>query len=289
LMKIWAMLCCLSLTWTLNVLAADMTIPREVVAGNGVSIKTSGSGDATVLLIGPGHIVTKKVLLGQAFELTAEDLADAGRYLLILTAGEGEVSKNFTVSSGKPAHLSFVTHPSRAPVAQRNEITGTVYVFDGFNNLITSSMPLAFKLSGVKAGTLERQVESQNGVAAVSMDSPRTEGQLTFEAASGNVHATRVVRVVADEPCTLRIHAEPARRGIRVETDPVKDCSGNPVPDGTLVTFTEWDARGRTTVDASVKKGIAAVDLPATGEVRISAASGIALGNEIRLRAAHEP
>lgn len=284
--KLWTILgyCCLS--WSVSVFAADMTVPANAIPGSKLSIATSGSGDATALVIGPSHIVSKKVVLGQPLDLSEDDLADAGRYILILEAGDANVSKSFVVLAGKVAHLSFVTHPSRAPVAQKSGINGTVYAFDAYNNLISTPMTVDFKLSGSKAGSIERQVASRNGIASISLDSPRLEGPLRFEAASGGVSATQVVRVVADEPCTLRIHAAPVSRGIRVETDPVKDCSGNPVPDGTLVTFTEWDAEGRSTVDASVKKGIATVELPAKGEVRISAASGVALGNEIRLRGA---
>ena len=285
-MKLRMFLCCCGILLSMDGIAADFTLAPEVIAGEKLSIETSGSGDATILVIGPGHTTSSKIVLGKPFELSGEDIVDAGRYLVILSAGDAEVSKGFIVSPAKPAHLSFVAHPSRAPVAQKNEITGTVYVFDVYGNLIPSSMMVDFKLSGAKAGTLERQVESRNGVAAVSMDSPRLEGLLTFQAAAGDIHATRIVRVVADEPCTLQIHGMPARKGVRVQTDPVKDCSGNPVPDGTLVTFTAWDAHGRSTVDTSVKKGIATVDLPASGEVRVSAASGVALGREIRLRSA---
>lgn len=270
----------------MNAIGSDFTLPHESVAGETLSIETSGSGNANILVVGPGHIVSRQIVLGKPFELTGEDIADAGHYLVILSAGDAEVSKSFIVSPAKPAHLSFVAHPSRAPVAQKNEITGTVYAFDAYNNLIPTSMTVNFRLSGSKAGTLERQVESRNGVAAVSMDSPRLEGSLSFQAATGEVHATRIVRVVADEPCTLQIHGMPASKGVKVQTDPVKDCSGNPVPDGTLVTFTAWDAQGRSTVDASVKKGIATVELPTSGKVRVSAASGVALGKEIQLRSA---
>ena len=285
-MKLRTFLCCCGILWAANVVAADFTIPHDTVAGEKLSIATSGSGDANILVIGPGHIVSRKTVLGRSVELTGEDIADAGRYLVILSAGDADISKSFVVSPARPAHLSFVAHPSRAPVSQKNEITGTVYVFDVYNNLIPSSMTVDFKLAGAKAGALERQVESRNGIAAVSMDSPRLEGSLTFQAATGDVHATRIVRVVADEPCTLQIHGVPSNKGVKVQTDPVKDCSGNPVPDGTLVTFTAWDAQGRSTVDTSVKKGIATVELPTSGEVRVSAASGVALGKEILLRSA---
>ncbi|HEU5233105.1 MAG TPA: hypothetical protein VFU50_09610 [Terriglobales bacterium] len=268
-------------------LAADMIVPQRAVAGDKISIETSGSGDATALLVAPSHLVSKSIVLGRTFELAGDDLADAGEYTLILTSGAGEIAKKFFVSPGPPAHLSFVTHPSRAPVAQKSGITGAVYAFDSYDNLISQSLVVDFKLSGAQAGTIDRQASSRSGVASVSLDSPAKEGLLRFEAATGGVRTTRVVRVVADEPCTLQIHAEPLNSGrIRVQTAPVKDCSGNLVPDGTVVTFTGWDKQGRTTVDVSVKKGIAQVDLPASGEVRISAASGVALGKEIRLRAA---
>lgn len=267
-------------------LAADMTVPQRAVTGDKISIETSGNGEATAVLIAPSHIVSKPVVLGKALEFAGDDLADAGQYTLLLTSNDGEIAKNFVVSPGSPAHLSFVTHPSRAPVAQKAGITGAVYVFDAYNNLISKSLIVNFKLSGAQAGTVERQVSSRNGVASVSLDSPAREGPVKFEATTGGVQTTRMVRVVADEPCTLEIRAEPLNKGrIRVQTAPVKDCSGNLVPDGTVVTFTGWDEQGRSTVDVSVKKGIAQVDLPARGEMRISAASGVALGKQIRLRA----
>lgn len=283
----WKILYLCGIVYAMQVFAADMRVPTSVTAGEPISIETSGHGQATALVVGPSHIASKRITLGKPFELTAEDLADAGRYVLILSSGDNEITHTLTVTPGEPAHLSFVSHPSRAPVSQKGGITATVYAFDDYSNLITAPLNFVFKLSGTKAGSLERQAASRNGVATVSMDSPRFEGPLTFEAATGNVRATRVVRVVADEACTLRIHAVPQPKGIRVQTDPVKDCSGNPVPDGTVVTFTEWDAQGRSTIDSSVKKGIASADLPARGgEIRISAASGVALGNEIRLRGA---
>ena len=279
------LLCSIAAAGTYS-LAADMTVPQRAVAGDKISIETSGNGEATAVLIAPSHIVSKPVVLGKALEFAGDDLADAGQYTLLLTSNDGEIAKNFVVSPGSPAHLSFVTHPSRAPVAQKAGITGAVYVFDAYNNLISKSLIVNFKLSGAQAGTVERQVSSRNGVASVSLDSPAREGPVKFEATTGGVQTTRMVRVVADEPCTLEIRAEPLNKGrIRVQTAPVKDCSGNLVPDGTVVTFTGWDEQGRSTVDVSVKKGIAQVDLPARGEMRISAASGVALGKQIRLRA----
>src|SRR5690349_1740641 len=142
--------------------AADMTVPPRAVAGDKIAIDTSGNGEATAVLIAPSHIVSKPVVLGKALEFAGDDLADAGQYTLVLTSNDGEVAKSFVVSPGSPARLSFVTHPSRAPVAQKAGITGAVYVFDGYNNLISKSLVVNFKLSGAQAGTVERQVTSRN-------------------------------------------------------------------------------------------------------------------------------
>src|SRR5262249_1766936 len=66
-----------------------------------------------------------------------------------------------------------------------------------------------------------------------------------------------------------------------VQTDPVRDCSGNPVPDGTVVSFTKMDSGGKTTVDVPVKRGVARVELPVKGNARVFAASGVVTGNEL--------
>jgi len=67
-----------------------------------------------------------------------------------------------------------------------------------------------------------------------------------------------------------------------VETDPIRDCSGNLVPDGTIVTFIQNDKTGKSTVDARIKKGVARAVLPAVPGTTISVASGVVLGNEVR-------
>jgi hypothetical protein len=68
---------------------------------------------------------------------------------------------------------------------------------------------------------------------------------------------------------------------LELQTEPVRDCSGNAVPDGTIVTFTE-DYKGmQSTVDVPLKRGIAKVEMPAHNGATITVASGVVLGNEI--------
>ena len=90
---------------------------------------------------------------------------------------------------------------------------------------------------------------------------------------------------VASDPCSLRIKGQRTTKGIVVETEPVRDCSGNPVPDGTVVSFTAKNGKETSTVDAPIKQGVARAQILAQGPVVISAASGVVMGNELRLGA----
>jgi hypothetical protein len=62
----------------------------------------------------------------------------------------------------------------------------------------------------------------------------------------------------------------------------VRDCNGNAVPDGTIVTFTEVYGDGQSTVDVPLKRGIAEVQMADHNGATISVASGVVLGNQIR-------
>jgi hypothetical protein len=91
------------------------------------------------------------------------------------------------------------------------------------------------------------------------------------------------VQQVASEPCRLQIKAQRTAKGIEVETAPVRDCAGNPVPDGTIVTFTAKNGGEVSTVDAPVKQDVARARIIAKGPTVISAASGVVMGNEVRV------
>jgi hypothetical protein len=55
------------------------------------------------------------------------------------------------------------------------------------------------------------------------------------------------------------------------------------VPDGTVVTFTAKSGNQTSSIDAPVKQDVARATMLARGPVVISAASGVAMGNELRL------
>lgn len=261
---------------------AELRVPDHAVAGQDVSIATSGSGEGTLLLIGPGEVIKHKIRLGENAEIKGEELKHAGRWIAIVRGGSPQ-SQVFWVEPGKPESLSFLARPSRVPVDHPGVISGVAFTFDKYQNLVLQPNDVTFTLS-VGGTTASQKVTTKNGVAWVRSSSAKKAGAAQFVAKVGDVTVTRVVQQVASDPCNLRMHvAGESKDGIKVQTDPIRDCTGNPVPDGTIVTFTETDNTGRSVVDARIKKGIATAELPASAKARISVASGVVLGNELNV------
>ncbi len=256
--------------------AQELRVPENLVANTPATITTTGSGSATLYLFGPVTASKREVKLGEAVTISADELRDSGRYTAVL----GKAAHTFFVAPAAPAALNFLARPSRVPVAQPNVISGVAFVFDDYRNLITEPATAKFALSvGDTAAT--RDVPTRFGIAYLSMDSAKKAGAAQFVASAGSASVRRVVQQVPSDPCNLRFKASPSKNGILVETDPVHDCSGNPVPDGTIVTFTSVEGATRSTVDARIKRGIARAELPAAQSATISAASGVVLGNEL--------
>jgi hypothetical protein len=261
--------------------AQQISAPQHVVAGAGARLETSGSGDATFFLVGPGTAIKRTVKLGEPIALKPEELRNAGRYTAIVHAGGEPQSAVFFVEPAPASSLSFLARPSRVPVAHPQAISGVAFVFDEYKNLVTQPAQVSFELAVDKGPQVKRAVQSQNGIAWVRLDSASREGAAQFVATLGNDSVRRVVQLTASDPCNLRFHAQPQKDSILVETEAVRDCSGNPVPDGTIVTFTEVERGSRSTVDARVKRSVARAELPASPSADITVASGVVAGNEI--------
>ncbi len=276
----------LSLWASLAATAQDIALraPENAVAGNPASIGTNGGGAATFYLSGPSVSSKRDVQLGQDIVLSSKELQAAGRYVAIVCAGQCS-SVGFFVAPSKPAMLTFLVHPSRAPVSLNDVISGVAIPFDEFHNMVVTSSNIQFQWTAKGAAPSSRNVETHGGVAWFRTNSGKTAGALQVVATLNDVTARRVVQQVASEACALRIKGQPAPKGIVVETEPVRDCSGNPVPDGTIVTFTAKNGNETSFVDAPVKQDIARATLLVKGLVVVSAASGVAMGNELHLNA----
>jgi hypothetical protein len=161
-------------------------------------------------------------------------------------------------------------------------VLGSAFLFDRYQNLVLAPTPVTFRLGTDAATGEDRYSNSHNGVAWVQLNSGRSSGPAQFIASAGDVSVRRVVQQVAADPCAIRMNATRAADGnILVETAPIQDCSGNAVPDGTIVTFTSVDRAGRSTVDARIKRGFARAELPASSGATLSVAAGVVMGNEI--------
>jgi len=262
----------------------EMRPPMAAIAGQPNAIQTSGSGEATFYLLGPAHTSKQLVNLGHEIQLPADQLRAAGKYLAILCSSACQ-SASFFVTAASPASLSFLVHPSRVPVKQENAISGVAFPFDKFSNLVLSPVTVDFQLKLSGGDSLSRPTPTQHGVAWFRAYSGNHAGAAQLVASLGDLSVRRVVQQVASDPCNLRIRAQRTAKGILVETEPVRDCSGNPVPDGTIVTFTETGPGGKSTVDMPIKLGVARVELLASAPAVISVASGVVMGNELRLGA----
>jgi hypothetical protein len=263
--------------------AAGLHIPQQATAGQPLNITTGGSGAGTLFLVGPGEVIKRKIQLGGEVQIKANELRHAGRWIAIVRGGDSPQSQVFWISPGKPEKLSFLARPSRVPVNKPAVISGVVFVFDKNQNLVLQPAPVNFSLTVGGAGA-SHSVTSSNGVAWVKSSSAKKAGAAQFVASIGDNSVRRVVQQVASEPCNLRMHiSQKTNDHIVLETDPIRDCTGNPVPDGTIVTFIENDKTGKSVVDARIKKGIARAELPASENANVTIAAGVVLGNELHI------
>ncbi len=262
--------------------AQNLRAPSAVTAGDGVTISTTGSGKATFYLVGPGVSNKSNVSLGNEISVRGQDLRDAGEYVAILCS-DGCHSASFYVRPAKPANLAFLVHPSRVPVAANDAVSGVALAFDQFGNLNLDPGTIDFQLIAGETSLLSRSVTAHDGIAWFRTTSGKAAGPLLVVASIGELSERRNVQEVASEPCNLRISGQRTKDGLVVQTEPVHDCAGNPVPDGTIVSFTATDASGWSTVEAPIKRGIARAEIAASGPVVVSVASGVAMGNELRI------
>jgi hypothetical protein len=268
--------------------AAELHVPAVVEAGQAVSISVGGSGQATFYLLGPDDVVKRTVSLGSDVQIQASDVRSAGRYRAILCDSSSScTAATFEVKAAQPAQLSFFLHPSRVPVSFPDSIDATAFVFDRYFNLVLSPTTVDFRIAPAGGDGFSRSSSTRYGAASLHMGSTAHEGpvQVTAGLANGNgnvnVEEERVIQQIAAEACHLSVKAVTSGNIVTLETDPVRDCSGNALPEGTVVSFTKIDKEGKSTVDTPIRKGVARTQFSVNGPAQISVACGVMLGNEI--------
>jgi hypothetical protein len=260
----------------------NLRVPANLTAGHGATISTTGSGKATFYLVGPGVAKKSDISLGEQIVLSVQETRTAGNYTAIVCSDSCH-SAGFYVLPSTSANLTFLVHPSRVPVSQDSAVSGVAIPFDKFHNLVLLPQTVNFQLTAGNASVMSRAIRTQDGIAWFRTNSGKQAGLLSVLATANDISTRRAVQQVASDPCNLRMTGQQTTKGIVVETQPVRDCSGNPVPDGTIVTFTASGPNGKTTVDAPIKQDVARAQLESKGPAVISAASGVVMGNEIRV------
>jgi hypothetical protein len=268
---------------TLIANASIMQVPKSVNAGEAFSIPTSGSGSGTLYIVGPVQVLRRTVELGSSITFSDSELTNAGHYTVVLTDGsETETADLDVLPAKQPTSLSFLAKPSRLPVHLQNGISGVAYIFDPFHNLFVSPANVSFQLSVGEGTPQTRSAQARDGVAWVKMDSAPTAGEARFQARIGSVTADRVIQQTPATACNLRFSIQASGGRLDLQTESVRDCTGNALPDGTIVTFTSSYDGKTATVDVPLKRGIAKTSVPAQRGARISAASGVVMSNEAR-------
>ena len=256
--------------------------PANIVAGQAFTIP-GGTGSETFYLIGPGHVAKRNLQAGGNIQISSDEIAAAGTYLAVICNGEDCASTSFYVSPNQGKELVFLVHPSRVAVGEPNAISAVVVVMDRFQNLSLQPEGVIFRATTKENAISSPPQMTRNSIAWTRLNSGPKDGTVEISASLGQLSERRVVQQVAAEPCHLHVSAEQKGAYIVLQTGPVRDCRGNPVPDGTIVTFTKLDKLGRSTVDAPIKKGVARTEMAFSGPAKISVASGVVAGNDIQM------
>ena len=263
--------------------AQGLQAPAKSRAGELITATTSGSGEGTFYVIGPGHVSKTKIQMGGEVQVKGSELRSAGNYVLLACSANSCNEASVFIEPAQPEKMSFLLHPSRVPISQSNAINGVSVVMDPFHNLVTAPSTVTFRVSTKDGPGASAPLKTRNGIAWTRLSSGPKEGPVEIQATIGDATETRVVQQVASDPCNLQASVQTADGRLVLQTDPVRDCKGNALPDGTIVTFTKVDKGGRSMVDAPIKKSIARAEMPYQGAATISVACGVTLGNDIRV------
>jgi subtilisin family serine protease/protocatechuate 3,4-dioxygenase beta subunit len=185
----------------------------------------------------------------------------AGLATVTATVGGLSATAQVTFTPGPPANLALAAAPSTLPVGNLSTLTATVT--DQFGNPVVSGIVLSFSTSLGSASPITRV--TTNGVATATLSST-LPGTAVVTATVGSLSATAQVTFTPGAPANLALVAMPSTLPVddpSTLTATVTDQFGNPVADGTLVSFsTSFGALSNS--NATTLGGMATVTLSST-------------------------
>ncbi|VAX34113.1 hypothetical protein MNBD_NITROSPIRAE03-758, partial [hydrothermal vent metagenome] len=185
-------------------------------------------------------------------------LTATGAGTLIITAAAGSVSNTVSVNiQDIVATVSVTATPATVTVGGTSSIKATV--LDGNGNNVPDGTEVSFSLSDTSLGAINPQANTYNGVAIATFTAGLTSaGTVTITATTGSVSSTVSVSISGAAAGSIEFSsAVPQVIGIKgtgqTETSTitflVKDVHGNPVVNGTSVTFTMTGLNGGEYLD----------------------------------------
>jgi len=203
-----------------------------------------------------------------------------------VTARWGSSSASTTVefTSGPPGKISLSVSPLETVADGRSKVTLTATVSDAMGNLVQDGTIVTF--SSTLGQLLSTSATTQNGSASVQLLAPTIPGIAIITASSGEAKTTATVSFLPGPPRRVEITLDPpslvadGTSTSRVVAK-VSDEFGNPVQDGTTVTFSVDPQIATITPTATTTGGEAIATLRAgttPGRVVITAKAGDASG-----------
>src|SRR6202166_5037821 len=98
--------------------AQNITVPISAVAGEPASIAITGSGKATLYILGPGISTKQEVNLGEDLKLRGDALRSTGDYHIIASSDSCNTA-TFYMPRANPPTLPFLVHRGPVPVASK--------------------------------------------------------------------------------------------------------------------------------------------------------------------------
>src|ERR1700752_4092454 len=85
----------------------SLTLPKTVEAGKAFSIQSSGSGKATLYIVGLGQVLKRDVQLGEAVSFPTGSIYSAGHYVTVLAreSAPAESASFDVVPASQPSDL----------------------------------------------------------------------------------------------------------------------------------------------------------------------------------------
>ena len=210
----------------------------------------------------------------------------AGTAFITATSGAASGSATVLFTAGSPVTVTLQANPTSQIVGASSALTATVV--DQFGNPVTNGTNVTFasNIGGPIAPAL-----TTNGLATSSISST-VAGTAFITATSGAASGSATVIFTPGSPITVTLQANPTSQSVGASsalTATVVDQYGNPVANGTSVTFTT--SLGNVLTPRVTTNGLATSSISSTlaGTAFITAISGAASGSATVIFTAGSP